>query len=70
MNDLVAPGETPTAVQLAALVASGELSPVEAVRAAIDRATTVQPHLNCFTDVWDDEAVRAAELAAARGHPR
>jgi Asp-tRNA(Asn)/Glu-tRNA(Gln) amidotransferase A subunit family amidase len=65
MDDLVAPDSTPTAVQIATLVAAGELSPVEAVTAAIDRATSVQPHLNCFTDVWDAEALQAAEVAAA-----
>ena len=52
--------------RLARLIAAGELSPVEAVSAAIERAAAVQPHLNCFTDVWDDEARQAAEAAAAR----
>ncbi len=65
MPDLVAPASTPTAQEMARLIAAGELSPVEAVAAAIERAAAVQPHLNCFTDVWDDEARQAAEAAAA-----
>src|SRR5262245_44776844 len=66
MLDLVAAPSTLTAMQIAALIAEGELSPVDAVTAALDRAAAVQPHLNCFTDVWDDEArVAAAEAADA-----
>ena len=64
MNDLVAPPSTPSAHQLATLIAAGELSPVEAVTAAVERAAEVQPHLNCFTDVWGDEALAAARAAA------
>jgi Asp-tRNA(Asn)/Glu-tRNA(Gln) amidotransferase A subunit family amidase len=70
MNDLVAPPSTPSAHQLATSIAAGELSPVEAVAAAVERALAVQPHLNCFTDVWGDEALAAARAAAdavARG---
>jgi Asp-tRNA(Asn)/Glu-tRNA(Gln) amidotransferase A subunit family amidase len=70
MLDLVAPSSTLSAMQTASLVAAGELSPVEAVTAALDRAAAVQPHLNCFTDVWDDEARDAAASSAdavARG---
>jgi Asp-tRNA(Asn)/Glu-tRNA(Gln) amidotransferase A subunit family amidase len=51
-------------MQTAALISTGELSPVEAVKAALDRAAAVQPYLNCFTDVWDDEALDAAATAA------
>jgi Asp-tRNA(Asn)/Glu-tRNA(Gln) amidotransferase A subunit family amidase len=64
MLDLVAPSSTLTAMQTASLVAAGELSPVEAVAAALDRAAAVQPHLNCFTDVWEDEARDEAASAA------
>jgi Asp-tRNA(Asn)/Glu-tRNA(Gln) amidotransferase A subunit family amidase len=64
MHELVAPPSTLTATQTASLIAAGELSPVEAVTAALDRAATVQPHLNCFTDVWTDEALDAAATAA------
>ena len=51
-------------------IAAGELSPVEAVAAAVDRAIAVQPELNCFTAIWVDEAMLAAdraEQAVARG---
>ena len=57
---------------LAALIASGELSPVEAVAQAVERAIEVQPALNCFTDIWVDEAMQAAdeaERALARDRP-
>jgi Asp-tRNA(Asn)/Glu-tRNA(Gln) amidotransferase A subunit family amidase len=64
MLDLVAAPSTLTAMQTASLVATGELSPVEALAAALDRAAAVQPHLNCFTDVWEDEARAAAASAA------
>jgi Asp-tRNA(Asn)/Glu-tRNA(Gln) amidotransferase A subunit family amidase len=64
LNDLVAPSSTLSAAETAALVAAGELSPVEAVTAALDRAAAVQPDLNCFTEVWDDEALDAAATAA------
>ena len=64
MLDLVAPASTWSAQQMALLIAAGELSPVEAVAAAIERAAVVQPHLNCFTDVWEDEARQAAAAAA------
>jgi Asp-tRNA(Asn)/Glu-tRNA(Gln) amidotransferase A subunit family amidase len=64
MSDLVAPPSTPSAHQLARQIAAGELSPVEAVAAAVERAAAVQPRLNCFTDVWDDEALAAARAAA------
>jgi Asp-tRNA(Asn)/Glu-tRNA(Gln) amidotransferase A subunit family amidase len=70
LTDLVAPSSTPSAQQLATLIAAGELSPVEAVTSALDRAAAVQPDLNCFTDVWPDEALaaaRAATDAVARG---
>jgi Asp-tRNA(Asn)/Glu-tRNA(Gln) amidotransferase A subunit family amidase len=64
MLDLVAAPSTLTAMQTAALVAEGQLSPVDAVTAALDRAADVQPHLNCFTAVWEDEAREAAAAAA------
>lgn len=58
----------PTAHRLAALIASGDLSTVEAVAAALDRAIEVQPALNCFTDIWVDEAMLAAERAERAEH--
>ena len=62
----------PTATETAARIAAGELSPVEAVAAAVDRALAVQPELNCFTSIWVDEAMLAAdraEQAITRGTP-
>jgi Asp-tRNA(Asn)/Glu-tRNA(Gln) amidotransferase A subunit family amidase len=70
VHDLVAPPSAPPAHQLATRIAAGDVSPVEAVTAALARAADVQPHLNCFTDVWDGEASAAARAAAdlvARG---
>lgn len=69
MPDLVDPS-APAAHELAAAIAVGELSPVEAVAQALARAVEVQPALNCFTSIWTDEAVADAERAAgavARG---
>ena len=60
MLDLVAAPTTLTAAETASLIATRELSPVEAVKAALDRAPTVHPHLNCFTAIWADEALDAA----------
>ena len=57
-----APAARPAHV-LAALIASGELSPVDAVAQAVQRAIEVQGELNCFTDIWVDEAMEAAAEA-------
>jgi Asp-tRNA(Asn)/Glu-tRNA(Gln) amidotransferase A subunit family amidase len=57
---------------LAALIAAGDLSPVEAVAQAVERALEVQPELNCFTAIWVDEAMEAAgeaERALGRDRP-
>jgi Asp-tRNA(Asn)/Glu-tRNA(Gln) amidotransferase A subunit family amidase len=70
MTDLVAPPDALSAGDMAAVVAAGERSPVELVETALERIDQVQPHLNCFTAVWADEARRDARLAAeavARG---
>lgn len=55
---------TPTATELATRIAVGELSPVDVVTEAVERALAVQPALNCFTDVWADEALAMAKRAA------
>lgn len=55
---------------LARSIATGELSPVEVMNNVLARIADVQPRLNCFTAVWDDEARDAAHQAAefvARG---
>ncbi len=62
----------PTANELAAAIASGRSSPVEVVAVALERAMEVDPILNCFTAIWTDEAMQAADeatAAIARGGP-
>ncbi|MBZ4015649.1 amidase [Streptomyces purpurogeneiscleroticus] len=55
-----------TALRLTAGYAAGEFSPVEAARAALDRAERVQPHVNAFTRLEADEALSAAKESAER----
>jgi len=56
--------------QQAELLASGEVSSVDLVRASLERIATVQPILNCFVDVWAEEALaRAASLGPHDGRP-
>jgi len=59
-----------SAVEAARLVRGKALSPVELVRAAIERAERLQPALNCFITLCPEqalEAARAAEQALMRG---
>jgi aspartyl-tRNA(Asn)/glutamyl-tRNA(Gln) amidotransferase subunit A len=59
-----------TAAQLARRIAAHELSPVEVVRAALERIERLQPDLNCFITVCGDQAMaaaREAEQAVMRG---
>jgi Asp-tRNA(Asn)/Glu-tRNA(Gln) amidotransferase A subunit family amidase len=59
-----------SAGELARLVAGREVSPRELVVNALARIEQVQPALNCFTQVWADDALAAADRAAqavARG---
>lgn len=42
------------------MLRGGEVSPVELTEASVRRIAEVQPHLNCFVEVWADEAVRSA----------
>ena len=56
---------------LAPLIESGELSPVELVQAALDRIEGLEPRLNAFLDVFaesalDDAATAEREIAAGR----
>lgn len=53
------------ASEQARLVRNRELSPVELVGNSLARIAEVNPDLNCFCFVWDDEARAAAEEAAA-----
>jgi Asp-tRNA(Asn)/Glu-tRNA(Gln) amidotransferase A subunit family amidase len=58
------------ALDLARMIATRAVSPVEVVSNALARIDDVNPKLNCFCFVWHDEAVKAAHLAAqavARG---
>jgi len=60
------------AVELASMIASGHVSPVEAVRASLDRLQRVEPTLNAFSHVLRDEALEAArrsEQQRADGSP-
>jgi len=59
-----------TAGEQARLVAARAVSPVELVEHALARIAAVNPALNCFCDVWHDDALdtaRAAADAVARG---
>jgi aspartyl-tRNA(Asn)/glutamyl-tRNA(Gln) amidotransferase subunit A len=59
-----------TAVEAARLIHGKSLSPVELVRAALDRAERLQPVLNCFITLCPERALdeaRAAEAALMRG---
>lgn len=53
-----------SAGEQARLVAAGELSPVELVDNALARVAEINPRLNPFCFVWDDDARRDAEDAA------
>jgi amidase len=57
------------AVELAALVRSGELSAVELVQASLDRIEALQPSINAFTHVSYESALETARTIAA-GDPR
>jgi aspartyl-tRNA(Asn)/glutamyl-tRNA(Gln) amidotransferase subunit A len=59
-----------TAVQLRDAISRGEVSPVEAVRAVLDRIGRLQPALNAFITVCAEPALdqaRAAEVALVQG---
>lgn len=54
-----------SAIELAALVRSGEVSSREIVQASLDRIAALNPELNAFVDVFADEALAAADGVAA-----
>ena len=59
-----------SAAQLSEAIACGQVSPVEAVRAVLDRIDRLQPALNAFLTVCAEPALdqaRAAEVALAQG---
>ncbi|PRZ36619.1 aspartyl-tRNA(Asn)/glutamyl-tRNA(Gln) amidotransferase subunit A [Antricoccus suffuscus] len=55
-----------TTTELTALYQSGELSPVEATRATLDRLAEVNPKINAFNVVMDDSALAAAKASEKR----
>ena len=52
-----------SAVRLARMIAARDLSPVEAVRALLDRIERLNPKLNAYLTVCADEALAAARAA-------
>jgi len=61
-----------SAVELAQLIRSRRLSPVELVRSSLDRAQRLQPLLNCFITICEEEALaqaRHAEQSVMDGRP-
>ncbi|WP_438816977.1 amidase, partial [Streptomyces clavuligerus] len=62
-----------TACELLAGYARGDLSPVDAVRAVLDRAEQIQPQVNAFVRIDAEAALTAAAESAERwrrGEPR
>lgn len=51
------------AVELAAMIASGRVSPVEVMRATLERLDQVEPRIHAFSHVMHDEAMAAARRA-------
>ncbi len=69
MSDLTAL----TATRLVAGYASGDLSPLEATRAVLERAEEIQPRVNAFVRLDEEEALdqaRASEERWRRGAPQ
>ena len=61
-----------SAVEQAARIASGDLSPVDVVQSSLDRIAEVNPQLNCFCFTFPERALEqahAAEQAVAAGTP-
>lgn len=59
------------ATELRDRIARREVSPVEVMRAVLDRAARLQPELNCFVTMAEDAmaTAEAAERAVLRGEP-
>lgn len=57
--------DVPTLAAQAALIASGEASPVELTRMALDRIEAVDPKVNAFITVLPERAMAAARRAEA-----
>ncbi|CAI8016616.1 Glutamyl-tRNA(Gln) amidotransferase subunit A [Geodia barretti] len=48
---------------LAPKIKDGSVSPVEITEIALERTATLNPKLNAFLDIWQDEALAAATKA-------
>jgi aspartyl-tRNA(Asn)/glutamyl-tRNA(Gln) amidotransferase subunit A len=53
----------------AAAIRAGERSAVETVASALDAARRLQPTLNCFVELYEEEALRAARRIDAERRP-
>ena len=49
--------------ELAPLIARGELSPRDLVKASLDRISQLDSSLNAFLDVWEEESLSSAYIA-------
>jgi aspartyl-tRNA(Asn)/glutamyl-tRNA(Gln) amidotransferase subunit A len=49
--------------ELAPLIESGELSPVDLVQSSLDRIAQLDPTLNAFLEVWEDSSLERARVA-------
>ena len=61
-----------SAIDLAQAIASKQVSPVEVVRACLDRQFALEPALNCFVTTTPEaalEAAKRAEQAVMAGKP-
>ena len=60
------------AVELASMIASGQLSPVEVMQTTLEHLKAIEPSLNAFSHVmWDSalQEARRCEATALRGNP-
>jgi len=60
----------PSARETARLIAAGELSAVDATRAALERIERLEPQLHAFITVAGDRALAEAEQADRAGEPK
>lgn len=65
-QSFVPPDEGPQVAALARAFATGERSPVEVTRAALDRAEAIDPALDAFVSIDRDGALAAAAASEAR----
>lgn len=64
-NSQYKPLTSRSAGELMKLVRKAEISPVEIIRASLDRIDEINPRLNAFTDIYRDEALALAKIAEA-----